>query len=144
MINNYIIRWKIKELDSKSDFIKIDIFKEVVNSLHKSFEFNIDTYQDNETNVSFDNFVGKTDIMFSPTDRTFNLFYTDNIKDLDVGLVYESKITKLRLEEKFLYCIPYWMPFMFESEDKTFNQQIFSIKLLTSNRPKFRALDILW
>ena len=144
MINNYVVRWKIKELDIKSNSIKVDVFKEVVNSLHKSFEFSIDIYQDNETNVSIDNFVGKTDIMFSPTDRTFNLFYTDNIKDLDIGLVYKDKINKLNLENKFLYCIPYWMPFMFESEDKAFNQQIFSIKLLTPNRPKLRALDILW
>ena len=94
--------------------------------------------------IKSDNFIGTTDIMFSPTDRTFNLFYTDDIKDLDVGLVYENKISKLNLENKFLYCIPYWMPFMFESEDKTFNQEIFSIKLLTPNRPKLRALNIIW
>ena len=144
MINNYIIRWKIKELDRKSISLKKDIFKEVLESLNKSFEFTISEYQDSETNVSIDNFIGTTDIMFIPTDRTFNLFYTDDIKDLDVGLVYENKISKLNLENKFLYCIPYWMPFMFESEDKTFNQEIFSIKLLTPNRPKLRALNIIW
>jgi hypothetical protein len=82
--------------------------------------------------------------MFYPKDRTFNLFYTDDIKNLDIGLVYKDKITKLRLENKFLYCIPYWMPFLFDSEDKKYKQNLINISLLTPNRPKLKALDIIW
>jgi hypothetical protein len=144
MINDYIIRWKIKDLEEETTHLKVAIFKEVVNSLAKTFEFKIDEYQDSESNVSIESFSGQTEIMFYPKDRTFNLFYTDDIKNLDIGLVYKDKITKLRLENKFLYCIPYWMPFLFDSEDKKYKQNLINISLLTPNRPKLKALDIIW
>ena len=144
MINDYIIRWKIKDLEEETTHLKVAIFKEVVNSLAKTFEFKIDEYQDSESNVSIESFSGQTEIMFYPKDRTFNLFYTDDIKDLDIGLVYKDKITKLRLENKFLYCIPYWMPFLFDSEDKKYKQNLINISLLTPNRPKLKGSDIIW
>jgi hypothetical protein len=144
MINDYIIRWKIKDLEEETTHLKVAIFKEVVDSLAKTFEFKIDEYQDSESNVSIESFIGQTEIMFYPKDRTFNLFYTDDIKDLDIGLVYKDKVTNLRLEEKFLYCIPYWMPFCFSSEDKKHEQNLINISLLTPNRPKLKGSDIIW
>ena len=52
MINDYIIRWKIKDLEEETAHLKVAIFKEVVDSLAKTFEFKIDEYQDSESNVS--------------------------------------------------------------------------------------------
>ena len=92
MINDYIIRWKIKDLEEETAHLKVAIFKEVVDSLAKTFEFKIDEYQDSESNVSIESFIGQTEIMFYPKDRTFNLFYTDDIKDYR----FNTAVAKLR------------------------------------------------
>lgn len=145
MIDSYIIRWEIDPLLGESEMIlKHHIFKSSIHSLKNNFNFRIEDYQSSEDSVSVDNFTGETDFMFYPNDRSFNLFYTYVVKDLDLNVVYLNKTNILRLEENYLYCIPYWMPFKFSSEDNNFNQKIISAKVLTRDRPFFRSKEIYW
>lgn len=144
MISDYIIRWEIENLPEEEQHLKFHVFKKAFNCLINNFSFTIEDIQSSDECASLDNFIGETDFMFYPNDRSFNLFYTYTIKDLDLNIVYLDKTNEIRLEENYLYCIPYWMPFKFKSEDKNFDQKIISAKVFTKNRPFFKSKEMYW
>ena len=144
MINDYIIRWNIEKFLEEDQYLKFHFYKRTFDCLINYFSFKVENAQSSDNCVSFNNFIGKTDFIFNPKDSSFNLFYTYSIKDLDLNAVYMNKINKIRLEEGYLYCVPYWMAFMLESEDKTFNQKTINATVFTSDRPFLKSKKIYW
>lgn len=145
MINNYIVKWKI-------DFPYTDIINEIRGFVYKeasiclsgTFDFKIEGIYTHEENTSFDNFICRTDWLFYPNDRTFNLFYTHSIKDLDLVTVNVNEAKGTKLESKHLYCLPFWMPYMFSSTDESFNQEIVSLKFTSIDRPRLKKEGLLY
>ena len=144
MISNYVIRWKLKEFKQDEKLLRLFVFKNIANCLKNDFNFKIEDTHDYEDCSSIYKFTNNTDFMLFPNDRTFNFFYTHDIKDLKLNVIYSNKTYFFKLEEKYLHCIPYWMPFMFESKNKDHEQKIVTAKILTTDRPFFKSKEIYW
>ena len=85
MISNYIIKWGVKEVNTDSIEGKINFFNKMLFLISKTFTFQLSGAHTIEKDMNFYYFdEGSTDWFFDPQDRTFNMFYTKSIKDLNL------------------------------------------------------------
>ena len=144
MISNYIIKWGVKEVNPDSIEGKINFFNKMLFLISKTFTFQLSGAHTIEKDMNFYYFdEGSTDWFFDPQDRTFNMFYTKSIKDLNLEAILLNESKKILLEPNCLYCMPYWMSYKFSSEIKH-KQELINLKLLTETRPKLIANGTLW
>lgn len=147
MINEYVFEWDLSnKINHQQDLniIRGMIFQEAVNCAFFTFDFKIEGVLNHTDNTSFDEFVNQTDWLRYIQDRTFNFIYTYNIKNLDLIVVDQHKAIGIKMKEKYLYCIPYWMAYKFTSSEEEYKQEIISVGILTPQRPKLKKTKKLW
>lgn len=145
--NQHVIEWDLsKKIDHNKSLNDITgtVFRESIDSLYHTFEFTIEGVLKHDKCTSFDNFINQTDWLNFSQDRTFNLVYAFNTRNLDLIIVDQYQTVGIKLKNKHLYCMPYWMTYKFCSSEKEYNQEIISVGIITPQRPKSKKTKKLW
>lgn len=147
MIKDYVVQWDLKDIIDNSfdvEDVKLNVYKNIFPMLAGTFKFSFQGIHYWENNTSMLVFEKETDWKFESQDRTFNLFYGYEIKDLGLVVIYKDKSEGIEIKENHLYCIPYWMTYKFMSKDENKTQQVVNAKFLTDDRPINKLNHIKW
>lgn len=144
MISHYIIEWKSGKMQTENVAGHMELFKKMLMYLKGTFKFNIDGIHHYDENMSFIGFSkGSTNWITHSQDRTFNVFYTESIKELYLIVIYKNESIAVKLKENCFYCIPYWMTYRLSS-DIDFEQKLVNLKLMTIDRPVLKSYKTVW
>lgn len=147
MINNYITEIKplkyIPKTENINHYFK-EVFEQTVLGIAASFEFSFKgIIQRHDQNTGFFEVKKESDWLFCPSDRTFNCYYVETTKNLNLALSYQNKLQGIKLKNDHIYCLPYWMTHKFISEEDV-TQYLVNVKFWSDTRPINKKTKVMW